>query len=141
MPIRDHIRRAAREIAKSMEARLTDIKHRLVEAKEQVSEIEAERDAVATARQRLAKFPIERGGTYLCPRCWVENGGLAPLRPIPSDARHDLLRSMRIRTPHSSCVTTWAGRALGFVRPRRDPIWPTLPHRVGQNLLVERSRS
>ena len=55
-----------------MEARLTDIKHRLVEAKEQVSEIEAERDAVATARRRLSKFPIERGGAYLCPRCWVE---------------------------------------------------------------------
>jgi hypothetical protein len=92
MSIRDHIRQAAREIAKSMEARLTDIKHRLVEAKEQVSEIEAERNAVATAQQRLSKFPIERGGTYLCPRCWVEKGGLAPLRPIPSDARHDLFR-------------------------------------------------
>ena len=38
MPIRDHIRKAAREIAKSMEGRLTDIKHRLVEAKEKVSE-------------------------------------------------------------------------------------------------------
>ena len=92
MPIPDHIRKAAREIAKSMEGRLTDIKHRLVEAKEQVSEIEAERDAVATARRRVSKFPIERGGTYLCPRCWVEKGGLAPLRPIPRDAQHDLFR-------------------------------------------------
>jgi hypothetical protein len=26
---------------------------------------------------------------YLCPRCWVEKGGLAP---FPSDARHDLFR-------------------------------------------------
>ena len=92
MSIPDHIKKAAREIAKSMEARLTDIKHRLVEAKEKVSEIEAERDAVTTARQRLSKFPIERGGTYLCPRCWVEKGGLAPLRPIPGDTQHNLFR-------------------------------------------------
>ena len=92
MPIRDHIRKAAREIAKSMEGRLTDIKHRLVEAKEKVSEIEAERDAVATARQRLSNFRVERGGTYMCPRCWVEKGGLSPLRRIPSVARQELLR-------------------------------------------------
>src|SRR5262245_29927019 len=60
MSTRDHIRKAAREVAKSMEARLTDIKHRLVEAKEKVSEIEAERDAVATARRRLSNL-VERG--------------------------------------------------------------------------------
>ena len=72
MLIRDHIRKAAREIAKSMEARLANIKHRLVEAKEKVSEIEAERDAVATAQKRLSNFRIERGGTYMCPRCWLE---------------------------------------------------------------------
>ena len=82
MSIRDHIRQAAREIAKSMEARLTDIKHRLVEAKEQVSEIEAERNAVATAQQRLSKFPIERGGTYLFPAAGSKKADCAA-RPIP----------------------------------------------------------
>ena len=92
MSIPDHIRKAARETAKSMEARLTDIKHRLVEAKEKVSEIEAERDAVATARSRLRNFRVERGGTYMCPRCWVEKGGLSPLRRIPSDEYQELLR-------------------------------------------------
>ena len=92
MSIRDHIRKAAREIAKSMEARLTDIKHRLVEAKEKVSEIEAERDAVATAQKRLSNFRIERGGSYICPRCWVEKGGLSPLRRIPGVAGQELLR-------------------------------------------------
>jgi hypothetical protein len=92
MSTRDHIRQAAREIAKSMEARLTDIKHRLVEAKEKVSEIEAERDAAATARKRVSNFPIERGGNYLCPRCWLEKGGLSPLRRIPSVAGQELLR-------------------------------------------------
>jgi hypothetical protein len=92
MSIRDHIRRAAREIAKSMEARLTDIQHRLVEAREKVSEIEAERDAATTARQRVTNFRMERGGTYMCPRCWVEKGGLSPLRRIPSVARQELLR-------------------------------------------------
>jgi hypothetical protein len=66
-----------------MEARLTDIKHRLVEAKEQVSEIEAERNAVANARQRLThvRFTPESGHEESPVECllWVKSGH----RPLP----------------------------------------------------------
>jgi hypothetical protein len=73
MALRDQIRQAAEEIAKDMRTRLSDAGHRLLE-------------------ERLLKFPVQRGSDYLCPRCWIEKGGLSPLRKIPSQGDHDLLR-------------------------------------------------
>jgi hypothetical protein len=74
MALRDQIRQAAQEIAKDMRTRLSDAGHRLLE-------------------ERLLKFPVQRGSDYLCPRCWIEKGGLSPLKKIPSsEVDHDLLR-------------------------------------------------
>ena len=92
MSIRDRIRQAAQEIAARIQERLSDIERRLAEAKEKVAKIEAERDAARLAPQRLSDFPIQSAGNYLCPHCWVEEGGLSPLRHIPSDTRDVLYR-------------------------------------------------
>ena len=92
MSIHNHIRQAAQEIAARIQGRLSDIEPRLAEAKEQVAKIQAERDAARLAPQRLSDFPIQSGDNYLCPRCWVEEGGLSPLRHIPGDTRDDLFR-------------------------------------------------
>ena len=73
MALRDQIRQAAQEIAKDMRTRLSDAGHRLLE-------------------ERLLKFPVQRGSDYLCPRCWIEKGGLSPLRRIPSQGDDDFLR-------------------------------------------------
>jgi hypothetical protein len=92
MSIRDRIRQAAQEIAARIKGRLSDIERRLTEAKEQVAKLQAERDAARLAPQRLSDFPIQSGGNNLCPRCWIEAGGLSPLRHMPSDTRDDLYR-------------------------------------------------
>jgi DNA-directed RNA polymerase subunit RPC12/RpoP len=92
MSIRDRIRQAAQEIVARIQERLSDIERRLAEAKEQAAKLQAERDAARLAPQRLSDFPIESGGNYLCPRCWIERGGLSSLRRIPSDTRDDLFR-------------------------------------------------
>src|SRR5262245_37151390 len=93
MLIRDRIRQAAQEIAARIQGRLPDIERRLAGAKENRLKIEAERDAARLAPQRLSDFPIQsEGGNYHCPRCWVEEGGLSPLRHIPSDELADLYR-------------------------------------------------
>ena len=92
MSIRDNIGQAAREIAARIQERMSDIERRLAEAKDLVAKIEAERAAARLAPRRLCDFPIHSEGNHLCPRCWVENGGLSPLRHIRIDTRHDLYR-------------------------------------------------
>lgn len=92
MSIRDRIRQAAQEIAARIRERLSDIERRLEGAKEQVAKLRAERDAARLAPQRLSDFPIESGGNYHCPRCWIERGSLSSLRLIPSDTRDDRFR-------------------------------------------------
>ena len=71
MALGDQIRQAAQEIAKDMRTRLSDAGHRLTE-------------------ERLLKFPVQQGSNYLCPRCWIEKGGLSPLKKIPGQGDHDL---------------------------------------------------
>jgi hypothetical protein len=71
MVLRDQIRQAAQEIARDMRTRLSDAERRLTE-------------------ERLSKFPVQHGGDYLCPRCWVEKEGLSPLKKMPSKGKHDL---------------------------------------------------
>jgi hypothetical protein len=92
MSIRDRIWQAAQEIAARIQERLSDIERRLAEAKEQVAKIRVERDAARLAPRRLSDFPIQNGDNFLCPRCWVEEGGLSPLRHIPGDTRDDFFR-------------------------------------------------
>jgi hypothetical protein len=104
MSIHDRIRQAAQEIAARIQERLSDTERRLAEAKEQVVKLQAERDAVRLAPQRLSDFSIQSGGNHLCPRCWVEEGGLSPLRHIPSDTRDNLYRcpecEYELQIPH-----------------------------------------
>jgi hypothetical protein len=69
----DQIRQAAQEIAKDIRTRLSDAGHRLME-------------------ERLLKFPVQQGSDHLCPRCWIEKGGLSPLKKISNQGDHDIFR-------------------------------------------------
>jgi hypothetical protein len=69
----DQIRRAAQEMANDIRIRLSDAGHRLVE-------------------ERLLKFPVQQGSDHLCPRCWIEKGGLSPLKKISSQGDRDIFR-------------------------------------------------
>src|SRR5262249_1101766 len=81
----DQIRQAAQEIANDMRTRVSDAERQLTE-------------------ERLSKFPVQHGSDYLCPSCWVENGGLSPLKKIPSDTNDNLfccgLCQYELRVPH-----------------------------------------
>jgi hypothetical protein len=68
--LRDHIKQAAHEIAKDMRTGLSDAERLLTE-------------------ERLSKFPVQLGTDYLCPRCWVEEGGLSPLKKISTQGNQD----------------------------------------------------
>jgi hypothetical protein len=69
----DQIRQAAQEIANDIRTRLSDAGHRLVE-------------------ERLLKFPVQQGSDHLCPRCWIEKGGLSPLKKISNQGDRDIFR-------------------------------------------------
>jgi hypothetical protein len=53
-------------------------------------ELEAEIHAVNLARERLARFQPEIGGSLQCPRCWIENEIRSPLTRIRGTDRYEL---------------------------------------------------
>jgi hypothetical protein len=68
--LHDQLRQAAQEIAKDVRTRVSEAERRLTE-------------------ERLSRFPVQQGGDYHCPRCWIENGGLSPLNKIPIQDKYD----------------------------------------------------
>lgn len=92
MTIRDQILQAANEIVGCMQADLFDFDRQLSEAKKRVVKIKKECDAARGAPERLSNFPIQLGGDYLCPRCWIEEGRRSPLYSLPTNTGEDLLR-------------------------------------------------
>ncbi len=92
MTLTAQLKAAAGEIAERTQQRLSELERQLAEIESRKSQIEAQRETARLAPKRLESFPGKLGEDYLCPRCWIESGLTAPLRPQPSQTSDDMLR-------------------------------------------------
>jgi aspartate/methionine/tyrosine aminotransferase len=90
MNIFDHLRKAANEIAQQAAARISNLDRQIAEIEEQKKKIETDRTKARGSLQRAANFPVKNGADYLCPSCWVDEGKMTPLNPIPSQTSDDI---------------------------------------------------
>jgi aspartate/methionine/tyrosine aminotransferase len=90
MSIFDHLRKAANEIAQQAAARISNLDRQIAEIDEQKKKIETDRTKARGSLQRAANFPVKSGANYLCPSCWVDEGKMTPLNPIPSQTSDDI---------------------------------------------------
>jgi aspartate/methionine/tyrosine aminotransferase len=90
MSIFDHLRKAADEIAQQAAARISNLDGQIAEIEQQKKKIETDRMKARSALQRAANFPVKSGANYLCPSCWIDEGKMTPLNPIPSQTSDDI---------------------------------------------------
>jgi hypothetical protein len=90
--IADYLRKVAQDIANGADERIAQLENQKLRLQSQMREIEAVSKSLSFAAQRLANFPVKNGADYLCPQCWIEQGKMAPLKPIPSSDSHDIFR-------------------------------------------------
>ncbi len=88
----DEMKRIAQEIAENAHEKMVRFDKQLEDIEQSKTEINAERQKARGALKRAADFPVKRGADYLCPLCWVDDGVIATLRPVPSDTRQDIFR-------------------------------------------------
>jgi hypothetical protein len=83
----------AQILATHAASRAAALEHELAEMEKRKGELQSQLHAAHLAHKRLGRFVPERGGELQCPRCWIDHGIFATLRPIGSGtARHDIFR-------------------------------------------------
>ena len=92
MSITDDLKKVAEEIALKARSRVADLEAQELHLMSQIHEVQAVSQKLRGAVQRLAKFQVQTGGQYQCPRCWIDDEVCSNLRPIPSDTKADLFR-------------------------------------------------
>jgi hypothetical protein len=92
MTVTDQFREFANKIAERAQRRRVELDRELAEIQLRRVQIKTERDMARGALQRLSTYQIKFGKEWLCPQCWIEQGRLSPLAPIPSDSRNDDFR-------------------------------------------------
>jgi len=92
MTIFTQLRDEASQMARAMQERRLELEKQLAEIERRKTEVEAKRNMASGALQRLANYPVQVGVDYLCPHCWVTEGKMSPLKPIPSETDDDIMR-------------------------------------------------
>jgi hypothetical protein len=85
----------AEHIAANMQVRTRTLEAELADIERRKAHLEAELQAAAGSRERLARFQSRIGRNYQCPRCWVPDATNYTVRAIPSPNENDLLRCDR----------------------------------------------
>ena len=92
MSLTDYFMKAAQDAANNIEERIAQLNAELAEIEKQKTAIESNRATLRSALERPANYQVTSGGDYPCPLCWVDEGKISPLRPVPSQSRDDIFR-------------------------------------------------
>lgn len=92
MSIADELRKTAQEIADHANSRISELDRKIADIEQQKKKIEADRVKARDTLKRLANYPVLLGSDYQCPLCWVGEGKMSPLRPVPSHDRNDIFQ-------------------------------------------------
>ena len=88
----DFLRKAANKAAENAHAKITEFDRQIAEIDNKKLEMHTKSAMARGSLNRAANFPVKNGADYLCPLCWVDEGKMSPLRPVPSQDRHDIFR-------------------------------------------------
>lgn len=79
MIVETHILQTATDLISQAQHRALSLRAELEQLDKRRAEIEAGLNAANEMAGRLANFKPHNGGTYHCPRCWIEEETLTPL--------------------------------------------------------------
>jgi DNA repair exonuclease SbcCD ATPase subunit len=83
----------AKILATSASSRAATLERDLAQIEKRKSELQTQLHAAHLAQKRLDRFVPELGGELQCPRCWIDHGNFASLRPVGGGTEsHDIFR-------------------------------------------------